>query len=220
MELPDGFVCPRKIKVDVGMSRCPMYSWNWLDHEPDLFVFGFEPNPNAISEMKKNNAFGKHWDRVHIFPVALGNVDEPRTLDFHIIKDWELSSSLYAPKQSFLDHYTLEIEKTIQVPVHPLSDFFKLLPDDVFIEYIKIDAQGADLDIVKSGSKDLSEKVAWVTLEADAWAYENCPDTAENIHKFMTSIGFVKVDHPNTHDPTYFNSKFASRKDDIYICQT
>jgi hypothetical protein len=216
LKLPDNFVFPKKIKIDIGMSNCPMYARDWLDQEPDVFVFGFEPNPNAIKQMKENNSFGPHWNRVHIFPVALGDVTEPSEMSFYITSV-ELSSSLYKPTKSFLEHYNFQITDIITVPVYPLSAFFAIAPPDVFIEYIKIDAQGADLDIVKSASYDIQQKVAYITLEGDGNFYEDCDDTVENIYSFMTHLGFIKINHPNTMDPTYQNPKFAHLN--IYICQ-
>jgi FkbM family methyltransferase len=52
------------------------------------------------------------------------------------------------------------IKEVIQVPVYPLSEFFELLPETVsYVDFIKIDAQGADLDILKGAGDWLSKKV-------------------------------------------------------------
>jgi hypothetical protein len=88
-----------------------------------------------------------------------------------------------------------------------------------YIEYVKIDAQGVDLSIVRSGENIIKEKVVYITLEADGYQYENSDSNPTNIDEYMKSIGFEKINHPNTHDPTYFNKKFENVKDHVFICQ-
>ena len=35
----------------------------------------------------------------------------------------------------------------------------------------------------------------------------------------MKNIGFIYLNHQNTSDPTFLNSKFIDKKDEIYIWQ-
>lgn len=82
-----------------------------------------------------------------------------------------------------------------------------------------MDVQGLDLDVLKSAKHFLSEKVVYVTAEPETVAYHGADhNTSGNIASYMTSIGFVQVDHPNTRDPTFLNPKFSDKKD-IYIWQ-
>ena len=55
----------------------------------------------------------------------------------------------------------------IEVPVYSLKHFFDLFPWDrfEFIDYIKIDAQGADFDIIKGAGDYLNE----FALQALVW---------------------------------------------------
>lgn len=76
-----------------------------------------------------------------------------------------------------------------------------------------------DLNIVRSGEEIIKKKVVYITLEADGYQYENSESLIDRIDTYMQSIGFIKIDHPNTQDPTYFNSRFESVKDNIYIYQ-
>ena len=50
IELPDNFT---KVKIDIGLSHNAPNSEVWLNANPnDLVVFGFEPNPKALSILK------------------------------------------------------------------------------------------------------------------------------------------------------------------------
>jgi hypothetical protein len=132
-------------------------------------------------------------------------------------------SSLFKPNDFFFSkHPEHFLEGKVQVPVFPLQDFLELLPLDQieYIDYVKIDAQGADLQIVKGGVKGLQEKVVFLTLEADGEDYEQAEQNTEpSITAFMESIGFQKVVRPDVVDPTYVNTKFLHVADSVYICQ-
>lgn len=43
------------IKIDVGLSYGANQSSTWLDNEENLFVVGFEPNPDSVSNIKAGN---------------------------------------------------------------------------------------------------------------------------------------------------------------------
>lgn len=215
----------KHIKFDIGLSYSAPQSNIWLNRESDLLVFGFEPNPESCSMIlspynKKlesyhgdvlENRFIKE-EKFKLLPIALS--DNVGKMDFFITKQDVGCSSLYRPTSTFKD-----VEKIIQVSVFTLSHFFELLPEDIIIEYIKIDAQGSDLKIIKGGGKHISEKVIWVTLEPESSTYHGAESNSrDEIYKYMTSIGFIYMKHPNTDDPTFFNPKF-SNYGNIFIYQ-
>ena len=78
------------------------------------------------------------------------------------------------------------------------------------MDYIKIDAQGSDLDIARSAGKYLEERVVYITLEAENDQYENTINSERDIDSYMQGIGFRKVYSQDTNDPTYFNPRFQS----------
>jgi len=210
----------KHIKLDVGLGRYPAFSKDWLTMEPGTLVFGFEPNPIALACIHENWHISKEQLGTNFFAIPVALCDSSGEKTFHITDPWFESSSLLKPKKSLLNEIKSQT-KLIKVPVFKLSIFFELLPLDSieYIEYIKIDAQGVDLDIIKSGKDVIMDKVIWITLESDAHCYENTSDTIMVIDDYMLSIGFVKTEHPNVIDPTYYNSKFEDIKDTIYICQ-
>ena len=74
------------------------------------------------------------------------------------------------------------------------------------IEYIKIDAQGSDLNILKGAEHYLKERVVYVTAEPDGFQYSGAEESVSgSIVKYMKSIGFHYVRHKNTLDPTFLN---------------
>lgn len=202
------------VKIDIGLSYSAPMSQNWLSHEEALVVFGFEPNPDAVDSIlkgakKRRQEHGECLDIRYIgkgfflIPCALGFSQQP-SIPFYVTKEDCGCSSAYPP-------VTIEVEKVIQVPIFQLSDFLDLFPFDThpIIEYIKIDAQGSDLNIVKSAGDYLSQHVVYITLEAENSHYLNTDNSLHAIEDYMTSIGFVQILSSATEDPTYINSRFA-----------
>jgi len=233
----DSYTIPSQcthIKIDVGLSYGANQSSCWLDKEPDLMVFGFEPHPSSVANIYAGNiqlrhpshaAGGKPLDkkhiddgRMHIFNVALSNVEQPETMDFYMNSKDCGTSSLFSHDQKFLG----PIEQSIKVPVYSLKMFFDTFDWEKYeyIDYIKVDAQGSDLNILKGAGDYLKERVVYVTAEPDGYQYHGANDcNVQNIVKYMDSQGFIGVNHYNTNDPTFLNTKFIHLKDTIFISQ-
>jgi len=228
----------KHVKIDVGLSFDAPHSQNWIDqdinNENNTFFFGFEPNINWINYIKspiKNNNFNdfhtyttplkyEHlYNKFFIVPIALGNVNAPQYMDFYTPAASEGCCSLLPPNpNSNLGC----IVNTYKVPVFNLSDFFDLIPFDKIecIDYLKVDVQGYDINVLKGAGNYLSEKVVYVTAEPEVNQYLNSEENStQNILNYMESLGFLYINHPNTIDPTFINKKFIDRKDKVYIWQ-
>ena len=102
-----------------------------------------------------------------------------------------------------------------------MSYFLNQIPFERFpyIIYIKIDTQGADLDVLKSCGKILSERVVYVTAENDGFQYEGAKNISDkDIIEFMIRNNFILVNHNNTRDLTFLNKKYKHLHNE-YICQ-
>lgn len=224
----------KRIKFDIGIAIEAIHTEDWLNKHPeDLLVFGFEALPYCINETKKyfsqpnskwknDNIINTSWlnNKFMIIPVALGNKSN-ETVDFYVTNSNIGCSSLLKPS-NVLERAGVSLENIISVPIFKLSDFFELLPlDNIdYIEYIKVDVQGMDLEVIKSGGKFISDKVVFVTMEAETTQYENADDNnLTNMIEYMSSIGFSHIKHLNCNDATFLNKKFKHLANSIYISQ-
>jgi FkbM family methyltransferase len=226
----------KRVKIDVGLSYGAPFSCKWLEKEDDLIVFGFEPHPHTYQFLRsqENPKYHPVYNHIYppipyidtrlmIFPVAL--LDKGgEYLDFYEMNGDVGVSSLYKPKEEYFEKKDsrFTVQKITKVPVFTLKDFFDHFPFDRFpyIEYLKIDAQGSDLKIVKGAGSYLQNHVVFITLEADGHQYEGASDCNEtNIQSYMTSIDFVRIAHPNTVDPTFVNLKYLKEAESIWILQ-
>lgn len=218
----------KRVKIDVGLSYNAPQSQVWLQQEKDLFVFGFEPNPDSVLSLQSSNIqkqqpshgqplSDENKSRFHLFPVALSDVNEKQEMDFYMTTKDCGTSSLLKPKEELGP-----IKAKVSVPVYSLAHFFDTFPWDRFpyIEYLKIDAQGSDLQIVKGAKQYLSERIVFVTLEPHGSLYEGGDDcTEEAIETYMRSNDFICIQHPNTVDPTFVNRRFLEVANSIFIYQ-
>jgi len=215
----------KHIKLDIGLSYSAPMSQHWLMEEQNLWVFGFEPNQRSAESILNgaSKILPSHGEplekrfineRFFLIPCALG-ISSDHMMPFFVTADCGCCS-LYKPKE-------LELEKMIQVPVFNLEDFFNIFPFDTHpvIDYIKIDAQGADLDIVKSAGKYLAQRIVFITVEAENDAYENTHNSSQEIDNYLYSQGFQRYTSALTGDPTYINLNFVdyARDNSIIIYQ-
>lgn len=202
----------KHIKLDIGLSYSAPMAQYWLTHEDDLMVFGFEPNPESVKSIlegavKRHESHGDPLDKrfigkeFQLIPCALG-LSNDSLIKFHVTSDCGCSS-IYTPKYFAIDNI-------IEVPIFSLARFFDLFPFDThpFIDYIKIDTQGSDLDIVKSGGKHIAEHIIFLTIEAENDQYENTHNSVLEIEHYMNSIGFQRYYCSETSDPTFINCRF------------
>ena len=205
----------KHVKLDVGLAYNAPHAQFWLENEEELYVFGFEPNVESIEifskgTTKRDPSHGAPIDPKYIgktffpIPCALGLSSEP--VKFYKTRDCGLCS-LYKPVS---DRSDFQVDAFYDVPCFHLADFFDLFPFDThpLIEFIKLDTQGADLDIVKSGHDYLKDRVIFVTMEGEDKQYVNTNNSQQEMDSYMKSIGFLRFTSRYVVDPSYVNSRF------------
>jgi len=141
-----------------------------LEYFPSSKIIGFEIEKDVCEKMNANAAKG-----VKYYPYALGKANEKRNL---YITQHPMCSSLYKPNESLISLYNnFEVAYLKnQTEVETISlDYFVDQNKIGAIDFIKIDVQGAELDIFKGGKKTL-ENVLKIICEVEFIPhYENQP---------------------------------------------
>jgi len=131
-----------KTYIDVGCN-VGYYSFIWLK-DPDAIVYAFEPNPVLYKALKE-----KETNRFRVFDNAIGTDEGIKKFNIGVNPG---TSSL----MNFLpNNNPHKIEQTIDVEVIRL-DAFCTKHKISNIDLIKIDAQGSDLDVLKSLGDNIS----------------------------------------------------------------
>jgi hypothetical protein len=223
----------KRIKIDIGLSCGAPQSRIWLDTQSDLVVFCFEPA--FVNYSRIINGDSKYTisintkdieKRAYVINGGFGNVNKMTKKFFYITSGDQGCSSLLKPKFP-------RILKKETVKIFPLDESTILLPLDDFeyIDHIKSDCQGSDLDILKKASSTL-KKVAVYTIEAEEKQYFNAKNSLSEIKKIFYKNNFIKYNffssfldnkfkNFDVQDPTFFNKTiFKKLKDNnLFIYQ-
>jgi 2-O-methyltransferase len=125
---------------------------------PGATIYCFEPDPRAIGRFKKH--LGSHLDKVRLFEIAVS--DRTGQIDFHSSsggdapEGWDCSGSIRRPEKVLIQHPWLKFEKTITVSTCRLDDW--CAENGVKqVDFIWMDVQGAEGDVITGAQKILQE---------------------------------------------------------------
>ena len=240
----------RRVKLSVGESYSAPNPALWFSKESDtneLLVFGFEPNPYSCKEILSGEDVCKNSPGCWRLPnnvintsyfltcAAVGSSQDIPSRIFYVTKDDPGTSSLKRPI-----HPSLNIKETVHVPEINLRQFFEFVPWSknppysavegidadqriVYIDMLKIDTQGNDLEVLRGSGHFLSERVVWIQPEvvvANSGAdfgsvqYEGQHSSDEIIAYLTQTLGFKHVNGTDDcPDDLFLNVKLQHLRD-------
>jgi FkbM family methyltransferase len=149
-------------------------------------VTGFEPNPAELDRLRATKRGPYRY-----LPYFLGRGGPAR---FHVTR-YPGCSSLYAPDPTMIDLFAtigagpggnFQVREVIPVETRRLDDIADCPPPD----YIKIDVQGAELDVLEGGTTALQHALV-VELEAEFVPLYRDQPLFGDIQTFLWRRGFV-----------------------------
>jgi FkbM family methyltransferase len=214
----------RRLRFDVGLSENAPQSEVWLSEYPDLYVIGFEPNPISCAKIINQSS---SW------PIKLSKVNKSRFLLLNIgLGPKKIDSvNFYVTKSdpgqsSFLMPKGIEVENIVKVPIQTLDEICdSILWDNIpFVEYLKTDCQGYDLEVLKGSVEVLKKRVIFCTAEPSKGQYVGESNSLIDLVNFMATLEFDYVNpkwnfftrikyrkimkYLNVDDPTFINRRF------------
>jgi FkbM family methyltransferase len=173
----------RLVLVDVGAADDPPIHWRSVPSE-DLQVLSFEPDGRSDV-----NTPGQRI----LVPEALG--DAPRQATLHLARKPQVSS-IYEPNMELLDRYPQaerwQVVDSVDVELKRLDAVL----DDVGVkdvDAIKLDVQGAELDVLK-GAGALLDQTLVIDIEIEfVDLYIGQPLFAD-VDGYLRAKGFVLID--------------------------
>lgn len=173
--------------IDVGARGGPQNHWRRFAAvmRTDLF----EPDQAACAAQAAMQRPGESW-----FPVALGG--HTGTGKLHVLSK-PSGSSLYPPNEPMLNRFGPRsygtLAKVLDVPLMTLSDFIEQykrpLPN-----LLKLDVQGAELDILKAIKPEHWRDLIAVQAEVELVEFYRGQPLMHDVDAFMRAHGFVMFD--------------------------
>ena len=148
--------------VDVGARAGVASRWDRFTNV--LEVTAFEPDPDELERL--NRAAASLPYRAHFLPDALWR-ESAEGVQFHLT-NWPVASSVYRPNAEFLRSFPtaerlLTVREVRSISVSSLDDVARR--EGMAVDCLKIDVEGAALDVLVGGERALREALV---LEVEA----------------------------------------------------
>ena len=158
--------------VDIGCHKGEILDL-MLQYAPEGKHYAFEPIPYLFKELEK-----KYINMAHIFPYALS--EKSGTSTFQLIKNAPAYSGI---KRRHYDIANPEIEE-IEVELKTLDEIISLNDD---INFIKIDVEGGEFDVLKGAKKILIKNKPILLFECGKGACDYYGTNPLEVYDFITN---------------------------------
>ena len=162
---------------------------NWRPARPHLRVIAFEPDADEHARLAKT---GDPRD-VHINAAVYR---QPATVTLNVTRS-PGASSLYEPNFAFLSRFPdarrFEVVKRTEIRAQPLDDLLRAqgIAD---VDFIKIDAQGAEFPILEGARETLATRAFGVEVEVQFAPLYRGQSRFGDVHALMETLGYALLD--------------------------
>jgi FkbM family methyltransferase len=143
-------------------------SQDWDIFAPNLTIYGFDADSEACNQANADIENRQvNWTEKHI-PLALSKVEKRATL---YVTKFPGCSSLYSPNENYINRFiryseSLKLSSLRDVDTTTLEKFFETETGKQ-IDFLQLDVQGAELDVLEGASKFLEDSVLGIVTEVE-----------------------------------------------------
>lgn len=174
--------------VDVGASGGPEY--HWANYGNAVRFIGFEPDSEECRRLNNSSAYGENF---RFYPIALYK-DKGSYTFYH---QAPAASGLYPADTKivsrFPDEESFKIRRTSIINTTDFDSFVKeyKIPE---VDFMKLDAEGAELDILKESINQLKKSVLGISCEVLFSHWRGEGRGFSEIEQFLRPLGFRLYD--------------------------
>jgi FkbM family methyltransferase len=183
---------PSSVVLDIGANQGQFA--RAIVRDFDCRVHAVEPNPYLCASLQELAIPG-----VTVHGVALAGTRGLRP--FLVMNNSEASHVASANDSK---------EGTVQVQTITLEDLISQIPATASIDLIKMDIEGAELDVLEHVPAGLLERVRQLTIEFHQFVYPESRVRVEAVKKRLSNLGFWVVDFSRTNYDVLFVQPAAS----------
>lgn len=188
----------------------------------------YEADTNAVKrmELELDSPHAQMLSEKHVLPFCLGATHDKATLN---ITRNSYASSLFEPNKDFSKYYCeipidgatydipygamLEVVRQIEVEVHSLDELLASgkIPIAGIPDFLSIDTQGYELEILKGAQKALTEGVLGIISEVEMMPMYAGQPLLGDILNFATKNGFLFAGFTAQYDVSPYRGPLGAR---------
>lgn len=155
-------------------------------------VMGFEPDREECDRLTRQMATNSLWASYAIEPIALAATDGEAQL--HVLSS-AVNSSLRAPNPEFVRRYAMTGFDTVKTLILQTTSLDKVLfgarkDVDYWGEFIKIDTQGTELEILHGARRTLEERTVALLVEVEFFHIYQGEKLFSEVEQWLRNSGF------------------------------
>lgn len=184
-------------------------SQNWDIFAPNLTIYGFDADVEACDRANADLEARKiTWTEKHI-PLALSNTEGKATL---YVTKYPGCSSLYPPSEDYIKRFSgnselIELKSTVDLSTTTLEKFCKA-EDIKEIDFLHLDVQGAELDVLQGADGILNNSVLGLLTEVEFTEIYAGQPLFSDVDMYLRNQGLTLFD---------FGSMYRDRRRDIPV---
>jgi FkbM family methyltransferase len=167
--------------------------------DPENVVYSFEPTPELHLYIQNRFRGNTNYKNLNLVPAAVDITDGFKQFNIAAVEDWGCSSLNEFADDRFNNFPGRDIRTTHSVKVMTIRlDTFMNMHNIKEVDYLWIDAQGSDFNVLKSlGNRINDVKSGKCESSYAADLYKNSNNKTNDIVKWLDENGFnctVKID--------------------------
>ena len=176
--------------VVVGVGAREGFEPHWGFYNDQVKLIGFEADAKECEKLNRRLSNSRR----HFFPVALDEKKGTRTFYVTAFPD---SSGFYAPDMQFFQRFhaavNMTVEKTIEIETTGF-DIFAHENNMEQVDFIKLDTEGSELDILKGAINTLKKSVLGLSIEVEFGQCHKGQPVFSDVDSFLRPLGFHLFD--------------------------
>ncbi len=184
---------PNPSYIDIGANDPFVLSNTALFYEKGCRGINIEPNPVLCENLKK-------WRKKDI-NLNIGVGESDGSLVFYLMNSPTMSTFSEDNAKELVDKHGFRVEKAIDVEVMSLKTIISKYCDDIFPDFLSLDAEGLDMEILKTIDYDKSYPKV-ICVETMEYATDFSGKKDQEIIDFLCGKGY------RVYADTYINTIF------------